>query len=193
MAIRKPCHADRLGIFAYLLLAPRGIQRTDADVLLALINKNDERCRLALSGLLGGLIELRPEQGWATLQAIIRDPKHAYSEKMAAIGTLRFCHASKLKSRPQIVQVFSSIVEFGDLADMVIEDLRRWQWWELTRQVVSQYSKPTHSAPLVRGSIVRYALACPERDAVEFVKWLRQTDPALVDRQEKTLKNEFLR
>jgi hypothetical protein len=182
--------ADRLGIFAYLLGACG--TKNDADVLAALINKNDERSRLALSGLLGGLIELRPEQGWAAVQAVVRDPKRHYSEKMAAIGTLRFYHASKPQSRPQIVQVFSSVVEQGDMADMVIEDLRRWQWWELTTQVLVQYSKPTHSAPLVRRSIVRYALACPERDAVEFVKWLRQTDPNLVARQEETLKNDIL-
>ena len=44
------------------------------------------------------------------------------------------------------------------LADQAIEDLRRWGYWDLTTDVLAQYSKPTHAAPIVRRSIVRYAL-----------------------------------
>jgi hypothetical protein len=179
---------DRLGIYAYLLGACG--TKDDAAVLAAVIGKNDERTRQALSGLLGGLIELRPDLGWATVQAVLGDPKRPYSDKLAAVSTLRFCHAAKPQSRKEIIQAFSSIVERGDLADLAIEDLRRWQWWELTRQVLAQYSKPTHSAPLVRNSMVRYALSCPEPEAVEFVKWLRQTDPNRVAGQLETLNNE---
>jgi hypothetical protein len=183
--------ADRLGIFAYLLGACG--TKDDAGVLAALIGRNDERSRSALSGLLGGLVELRPDQGWATVQAIIRDPKRPYADKLAAVSTLRFCHASKPQSRKEIVQSYSFVVEQGDMADMAVEDLRRWQWWDLTAQILTQYSKPTHAAPLVRGSIVRYALSCPAPDAVLFVKWLRQTDPDRVTRQEEMLNDKPLK
>lgn len=181
--------ADRLSIYAFLLGACGN--KDDANLLIALIRKNDERGNAALSGLLGGLIELRPEQGWAMVQQILRDPKRPFSDKFSALGTLRFYHACKpTESRKEIALSLSAVVEFGDMADMAIEDLRRWQWWELTKTVLAQYAKPTHVAPLVRRSIIRYALCCPEAEAGEFVKARRLAEPDVVKQVEQALEFE---
>ena len=64
---------ERLGLFAFLLGACG--TKTDADTLAALVDRTDERAASALSGFLGGLIEMRPEDGWKRTLAILEDPK----------------------------------------------------------------------------------------------------------------------
>jgi len=48
--------------------------------------------------MLGGLIELQPEKGWALTKDLLRDTKQPFANKLAAMGTLRFCHACKPKT-----------------------------------------------------------------------------------------------
>lgn len=180
---------DRLGIYAYLLGACG--QKEDAGLLLEMIQAKTERGNAALSGLLGGLIELQSEKGWAAVRAILLDDKRPFADKLAAHGTLRFYHACKPKeSRKEIVQCLTAVIDQGDMADMAIEDLRRWQWWEQSKHIFAQYPKPTHGAPIVRRSIVRYALCCPESEATAFVALLRRSDPEIVKRVEESLQFE---
>jgi hypothetical protein len=76
------------------------------------------------------------------------------------------------------------------MADMAVEDLRRWQWWDLTKHVLVQYGKPTHAAPLVKNAILRYALTCPDADAVAFVKAVEAASPAAVREVRESLEFE---
>jgi hypothetical protein len=84
----------------------------------------------------------------------------------------------------------AAVISRGDMADMAVEDLRRWQWWDLTRRVLAQYTQPTHAAPLVKNSILRYALTCPDADAAAFVKGVRASEPALLREIEESLEFE---
>ncbi len=178
--------AERLGIFAYLLGACG--KPTDAEVLRQLLGQRSERVKSALSGLLGGYIELQPKAGWALASQILKDPMRSFSERLAVLGTVRFFQASKAMTfRPAILSVVAQVIQDGDLADLVIEDLRRWQWWDLTKLVLQQISKPTHAAPLVQRSIVRYALSCPKPEAKVFVAKVREQKPALVKELEEAL------
>ena len=76
------------------------------------------------------------------------------------------------------------------MADLAVEDLRRWGLWELTPKVLAQYGKPTHSSPIVRRSIVRYALCCPNPEARRFVETTRQQQRELVEDVEDSLQFE---
>jgi hypothetical protein len=158
---------ERLGIFAFLLGACGS--KEDADFLIAMIRKKDERGNTALSGLLGGLIELRPNEGWTLTVQILGDTNRPFSDRLAALGTLRFFHASKPKEcRTDIVKGLAAVIQDGDMADMGLEDLRRWQWWELTRSR-SQYGKPSHGAAgQARSFAMHSAVPMPPRRA--FVK-----------------------
>jgi hypothetical protein len=112
---------------------------------------------------------------------ILEDPKRSYQDKLAALGTVRFFHAYRpAESRKAIVAAMATIVARGDMADMAVEDLRRWQWWDLTKPILAQYGKPTHAAPLVKHAILRYALTCPDADAAAFVKAVEAADAAAV-------------
>lgn len=180
---------ERLGIFAFLLGACGDAK--DVEYLVSLIRKKDERANGALSGLLSGMIELRPREGWALTCEVLRDNKRPFADRLAALGTLRFFHASKpTDCRAQIIEGLSFVVQDGDMADMGLEDLRRWQWWELTDLVLKQFGKPTHTAPIVKRAIVRYALCCPQATCAAFVKDCRLADPELVKRVEEDLEFE---
>ena len=181
--------ADRVGMYAYLLGACGN--RDDAPLLVALIQKKDERGNAALSGLLGGLIELRPDLGWPLLQKILTDPQRPFVDKFYVQGTIRFYHSSKPReSRKEILQCMGALIEQGDLADLAIQDLRQWQWWDLTTGILAQYGKPTHRAPIVRNAIVRYALCCPDIEAADFVKSRTAAEPMLVSRIKESLEFE---
>jgi hypothetical protein len=181
--------SERLGVFAFLLGACGN--RNDAQVLAGMIDKPEERNSAALSGLLGGLIEMRPEDGWKRVVVILDDPRRPYRDKLAALGTVRFFHAYRpAENRKAILAGMSAVVARGDMADMAIEDLRRWQWWDQTRQILSQYNEPTHSAPLVKNSILRYALTCPNADATAFVKAVEAKEPVAVREVRESLEFE---
>ena len=66
------------------------------------------------------------------------------------------------------------------LADVAVEDLRRWGWWELTDAVLTSFNLKNHDSPLVRRAIARYALSCPRDQAKQFVADLKKKDAALV-------------
>jgi hypothetical protein len=180
---------ERLGVFAFLLGACG--TKGDAETLAALLSKNDERTSAALSGSLGGLIEMRPEEGWKRAIALLDDPKRPYQDKLAVLATIRFFQAYKgTEYRKPILAGMAAVISRGDMADMAVEDLRRWKWWDLTRHILAQYSQPTHAAPLVKNSILRYALTCPDSDAAAFVKAVRASEPALLREVEESLEFE---
>lgn len=180
---------DRIGLFAFLLGACG--TKSDADLLESMLEKNEERMSPAISGILGGLIEIRPEAGWKRSIAMLEDPKRPYQDKLSVLGTLRFFHAYKPEMyRKPILAGMAAVVVRGDMADMAIEDLRRWKQWNLTKLILEQYDKPTHAAPLVRNAILRYALCAPDADASAFVKKARAADSAGVADIERSLEFE---
>jgi hypothetical protein len=73
---------------------------------------------------------------------------------------------------------------------MAIEDLRRWQMWDLTPKLLALYGKASHAAPITVRAIVRYALCCPRQEAAQFVARLRQQDPNLLAEVQESLEFE---
>jgi len=179
---------ERLSLFAYLLGACGG--PADADFFAKLLRQPDERIQAAFGGVLAGYIMLRPDDGWKLAYSILGDTARKYQERAVVVSTLRFFHSTRPDSRREVLNGMSLVLPQGDMADMAIEDLRRWQWWDLTAEVLAQFSKKSHASPLVRRSIVRYALVCPQQQAKQFVARLRQTDPAIVKDVEESLQFE---
>jgi hypothetical protein len=185
----KSAPAERLGVFAFLLGACGGEQ--DADLLHQMILENSERSRAALSGLLGGYIKLRPEAGWQNVWDILADEQRPFGDKLAVLGTVRFYHGWKPEdAREPILKAMETLVRQGDLADLAIEDLRRWHWWDLTNLILAQFGRESHSAPLVERAIVRYALSCPKSEAEQFVTAVAQRDPEMVNDLREALEFE---
>lgn len=179
--------AERLGIFAFLLGVSGG--PADAAFLADLLKTAaTERTSGAFGGLLAGYILLAPKDGWALAAAVLGDAKRPYALRLSTISTVRFFQAARGSDcKAEVLKCCAALLPHGDLADQAIEDLRRWGYWDLTAEVLAQYAKPTHAAPIVRRCIVRYALCCPDAAAVQFVAALRQSDPKLVKHVEEML------
>jgi hypothetical protein len=172
---------ERLGVFAFLLGVSGG--PADAAFLARMLNENplSERTTGAFGGLLAGYVLLTPKDGWAFAAGVLGDAKRSYSLRLSAIGTVRFLQATRgAECKAEVLKCCAALLPHGDLADQAVEDLRRWGYWDLSADVLAQFAKPTHSAPIVRRSIVRYALCCPGDEAKRLVAAVRQTDPKLV-------------
>jgi hypothetical protein len=173
--------AERLGVFAFLLGASGG--PADAAFLGGLLKEAPlpPRTAGAYGGLLAGYTLLAPKDGWTLTAAVLGDAKQPYALRLSALGTVRFFQAARgAECKAEVLRCCAALLPHGDLADQAVEDLRRWGWWDLTAEVLAQFPKPTHSAPIVRRGIVRYALTCPGDDAKRFVAAVRQADPKLV-------------
>jgi hypothetical protein len=171
--------AERLGLYAFLLGACG--QARDAALLRAMLDRPTERTGKALDGLLGGYIQMKPREGWQLAVAVLGNPRRPFPDRFAALRTLRFYHAWKpQETRPEVLRGLAVMLDQGDIADMAIEDLRRWQMWDLTGRVFAQFGKKSHSAPILRRAIVRYALCCPRPEAAQFLARLRKLDPQLI-------------
>lgn len=178
---------ERIGVFG-LMLGLCG-DKADAEWLHATLRAAPptERVSANLGGLLCGLILLTPEPGWKLTAEVLASPTRGFSDKLNAISAVRFFQATRPKeSKDQILTCLKVVVANNDLADLAIDDLRRWGWWDLTPTVLGQYAK--HTAPSVRRGVVRYALQCPDEAAKQFVADVRTTDPMLVKKVEDGLK-----
>ncbi len=170
--------AERLGMYAFLLGGCGG--EADAKLLRGMIDKPTERTTAAFDGLLGGYIQLRPREGWDAALAILKDEKRPFALRFAAIRTLRFYHTWKPDdTHKQVLQGMATILGQRDVADIAVEDLRRWQTWDLTGDVLALYGKKGYDAPLMQRALVRYALTCPRDEARKFADDLRRKDPEL--------------
>jgi hypothetical protein len=177
---------ERLSLIAYFL----GSCGTAADGdLLGRLARQDN-CGRAFGGLLAGYIQLRPEDGWQLLGKTLGNSKEAFDRRIAALSTLRFLYRTHPSARPRAVDTLAALVPQGDLSDLAVEDLRQWGEWSLTTNVLAQYGKKSHAAPMVRRAIVRYALCCPRPEAKQFVEQLRRTDRQLVQDVEESLEFE---
>jgi len=182
--------SERLGLFAFLLGAA-GNDKDAAVLLRNMIEQPTERTASALDGLLSGYIHLQPREGWDLAAKILTDSKRPTIQRIAAVRTLRFYHAWKpAESKREILRCFGAAILDGEIADLAIDDMRQWKMWDLTKQVLAQYGKPSHDSPLARRGIIRFALCCPLADAQQFVGVLRQRDPELVRELEESLEFE---
>jgi hypothetical protein len=81
-----------------------------------------------------------------------------------------------------------AVLAQGDLADLAISDLTRWESWDLTPDVLTLYGKKGYDAPIVRRAILRYALTCPKAEAATFIADRRKLEPDLVGEVEDGLR-----
>jgi hypothetical protein len=181
--------ADRLSLFAFLLGNCGGA--ADADLLRKRIDQAKAEDLRALDGLLGGYIALRPSEGWKLTRDILSNPHSNFLKKYAALRTVRFYmgwQPSQVKT--SMIAAYQLAIPDGEIADLAIEDLRRWQAWGLTPLILAQYGKPTHDAPIVKRGILRYALCCPTPEAQQFLNRVRGRDGELIRELRESLEFE---
>ena len=178
--LRNPkLDADRVSLFAFLLgnCGDAG----DAKLLRQRIDQAQADDMRALDGLLGGYIALRPLEGWKLTREILTNHHSNFLKKYAALRTVRFYMGwQPTTTKASMILAYQQVIPDGEMADLAVEDLRRWKMWDLTSLVLSQYGKSTHDAPIVKRGIIRYALCCPLPEAQRFLERVRARDAELV-------------
>lgn len=184
--------ASRFGLYG-LLIGHCG-KADDAKALRELIVSN-KTYSSGLDGLLAGYVLLDPKAGWEYVAGLAADPKLDFPVRYAALKAMRFFweYRPDVVTKDKVVAAMRDLVAQSDIADLPIEDLRKWGAWDQSSYVLSFAEKPAHKAiPIVRRSILRFAIQAPDSDkaAKEFVEAARKADPERVQFVEQMLKDE---
>jgi hypothetical protein len=181
---------ERLSVYALLL----GACGSDADsrFLHSLLEDTSERTINAYDGILGGYIHLRPREGWELAYSILRDSRKSLPIRLAVARTVSFFHGAQPKeSRENVLKCLDAVIAQGELADIAVEDMRRWQIHDRTRDILGLYGKKGYDAPLMQRAIVRYALCCKDDSSARaFLDERRRVEPDLVKDVEESLQFE---
>lgn len=180
----------RYGLYASLLGHCGGPKH--ASLLRSMIDDPEKRKGSGIDGLIAGYIMLEPVEGWKYLRTYFDDEKKPFLMRYAALRTVRFLWDQRpdLVDKGTLIKGIVQLLHHTDMADFAIEDLRKWQRWEMTGQVLGLFTQKSHSTPIVQKAVLRFALQSPDPAAREFVRAQRQRDPEWVNDTEELLKLE---
>ena len=180
---------ERVSLYAFMLGGCGG--DADADFLAGQLNGDGERTVNCYDGYLGGYIHLRPREGWQRALAVLSDGRKPLPMRLAVVRTVRMYHGWRPKeTRDAVLSCLKAMIDQHELADIAIEDLRRWKMWDLTANILPRYGKTDFDAPIMERAIVRYALTCDDDASKQFVAERRRADPDLVKDVEESLQFE---
>lgn len=183
--------SEKLALFAYML----GVvgNESDASTLHTMLNDGSERISNAHDGILSGLMHLRPREGWDMTHAILRDGSRPFQQRLAAVRAVRFYHGWQPdRYRPQILKALEIMIDQGELADLAIEDMRKWKIWDGAAKVLALYGKKGYDAPVMKRAVLFYAMSAPRNDEAvsRFVAERRKAEPEAVREVEEALQGE---
>jgi hypothetical protein len=182
--------AYRYGLYASML----GHCGTDkhAQLLRKMLDDPQKRNGSGVDGILAGYAMLNPKEGWAYIQGLLKDSSKEFMLRYAALRAARFFWDSRpdVIEKKGLVDGVCDLLDQNDIADLAIEDLRKWGRWEVCERVLNLQEKKSHDIPIIRRAILRYALSCPDPKAAAFVQACRKHDPEMVKDTEELLKLE---
>jgi hypothetical protein len=185
--------ASRLGLYGSIL--GHCGKAEDAALLRKLLDDPQRRFSSGVDGMLAGYVLLQPKEGWEYIRAILGDPQREFLQRYAGLRAARFLWEFRpdVVARKEVEQGVAQMIDQKDVADLAIEDLRKWGCWTLTDRVLDLFGRESHDVPIVRRAILRFALTCPAEKnsrAAEFVTRMRAKDPKWVEDVEELLKAE---
>jgi len=166
-----------------------------AKTLRDMLDDPNKRFSTGIDGMLAGYVMLQPKEGWQYLLNIYKVDSKEFLLRYAALRTARFFweYRDDVISKNDTVAGIAAMLPQDDIADLVIEDLRKWERWELLGDILKLFEKKTHDVPIIRRSILRFALqgAVKGNDkASEFVNSQRKRDSEWVKDVEELLQLE---
>jgi len=188
--------ATRFGLYG-MLLGHCGKQ-DDAKAIRALLDDPMRSYTSGLDGVLAGYVMLDKQAGWDYLLGVVGNPKKDFAERYAGLRTVRYFWENRPDVIPneQVLAAMRVLMDQADLADLPIEDLRKWRTWQLTPAVLGLAARESHAGiPIVRRAVLKFALAAQQADpsnkaAAEFVTAARQRDARQVEFLETLLRDE---
>jgi hypothetical protein len=174
----------RLGLLG-LLLGHCGKGDTHGKALKEFIDDPKVKQATGLDGLLAGYVLLDPKGGVDYVSSLIKDTKEDFLVRYAALRAMRFFweYRDDVLARAKIVDAVKPLLEQPDIVDLAIEDLRKWQQWDLAAQILDLFDRPTHDVSIIQRSIIKYALSAPadNKTCAAFLARMR-ADPKQAER-----------
>jgi hypothetical protein len=144
---------------------------------------------------------LEPKKGWPYLLSALKNTKEDFMFRYAALRAARFLHEyrSDIVSKKEIVDGVCVLLKQEDIADLAIEDLRKWQSWDVADQVLAVGDTSAYKLPIVKRAILRYCLQYKNTDKSKpeiaakvkaYLEARRKADPEAVKEAEELLKLE---
>jgi hypothetical protein len=182
--------AFRLGLYASML-GHCGSEK-HAEVLHSMLEDQSKRLNSGVDGMLAAYALLKPKEGWEYLRGFLKDSSKEFMVRYAALRAARFFWDSRpdVVDKVKIVAAVCLLLDQNDIADLAIEDLRKWIRWEVADEVLSLANKKSHDVPIIKRAILRYALACPDKKCAAYVEAMRKKDAEMVKDVEELLKLE---
>ena len=178
----------RMGLYASML--GHCGKAKDAIALRAILDDPDRRTGSGLDGTLAGYIMLDPKAGWEYTLGVLKNSKEDFYFRYAVLRGVRFLYdyRSDLITKKQIVDGLCMLLNQKDIADLAIEDLRRWQHWEVADKILAIEKTEVYEQPIVKRSMLRYALQCKgNAAATAYVAERRKADKESVDDAQELL------
>jgi hypothetical protein len=187
--LRSPETASyRYGLYGYLL--GQAGKPEDAQVLVELLNDPKRGLVSGVDGVLAGYITLQPKEGWEYLLALLSNNKADFTRRYAGLRTVRFFweYRQDVVKPKELVSALTILLDQPDIADLAVEDLRKWKQWTLLDRILELATRSSHDVPIVQRAILRYALTCPDTKAAAFVQEQRKVDADRVKDVEELLR-----
>jgi len=166
-----------------------------AAVLRDMLDNQTQRFASGIDGVLAGYVMLQKKDGWDYVRGILKDGSKEFLLRYAALRTARFFwdYRPDVVEHQQIADAVASLLAQDDIADLAIEDLRKWKQWSMADQVLGLFDRKGFDAPIIKRAILRFALACPPKESAksaEFVAKTRKQAPDWVKDVEELLQLE---
>ena len=109
-------------------------KKADAAAVRALLDDPVKSKSSGADGLLAAYILLDPAAGWEFLYGQLKDPAQEFSTHYAGLRTLRFFYEFRpdVLKPEQLLAGLKALVAQKELADLPMEDLRKWGRWDQT-------------------------------------------------------------
>lgn len=165
-----------------------------AKLLRKLLDDSQHRSASGIDGLLAGYVLLQPKEGWQYLLSMIGDEKRDFLLRYATLRTARFFRDYRPDViKPEIVaEAVAGLLEQKDIADMAVEELRKWNAWEYADRILALHGRSGFDSRIIKRAILRYALCCPPSNqaAAAFVAARKKEDAQWVEEVAELLRYE---
>jgi hypothetical protein len=181
----------RFGLYA-VLLGHCG-QDKYATLLRSMLDDPKKKSASGVDGMLAGYVLLRPKEGWDYITGQMKDASQDFLVRYAALRAARFFMdtRSDVVPKPDVVQGVALLLDQPDIADLAIEDLRKWKAWDRADEVLAVAKTDAYEPAIVKRSILRYCLQAKDSKAAEaYVAAKRKADAEAVSEAEELLQLE---
>jgi hypothetical protein len=183
----------RYGLYASLLGHAGAKEPTKyGKVLRDMIDDPDKRKGSGIDGLLAGYAMLQPGDAMKYLQDKLASPKEDFLLRYACLRTVRFFWEQRPDLFPEkdVVHSMVLVARAPDMSDFAIEDLRRWNRWDATPDVLGLFEQKSHDTTLIKRSILRFALHAKAQGVKQATEFVERQDPAWVSSVMMNLERE---